>query len=124
MATQNAHRCDRRRELQWNWKLSSRWRSDVNRRLHLNKTNDKRRKLITLALQTLFRDRRMTTEKKMNLIAKKKVMMKMRERARLRQWWKRKARSRAEAGWKEGALMAKGLPEPPLSGERINFLCN
>ncbi len=60
----------------------------MNWRLHLNETTEKQRKLITLALRILFRDRRTTTEKRTNPVAKKTVTMKMRNRARFRKQWK------------------------------------
>ncbi len=63
-------------------------------------------------------------EKRTNLTARETATKMMRKRARLCRWQKRKVRSQAEADQKDGALMAKGLPEPPLSGERIYFLCN
>ncbi len=85
VAAQNVHRCDRRRKLQWNWKLSSTWQS---MRLRLKEMTDRHEKPVMLALPRLFRA---TMEKKMNPTAKKTVTKKMRKRARLRQWWKRKA---------------------------------
>ncbi len=85
MATQNIHRRNRRRELQWNWKLSGTWQST---RLCLKEMTDRHKKPVTLALPRLFRA---TMEEKMNPTAKKTVTNKTRKRVRLHQWWKQKA---------------------------------